>query len=120
MPEVILIGTGSEVALCVAAQETLTAEGVKARVVSMPSWDLFEEQDQSYRDEVLPPQVTARVSVEMGATLGWERYVGNTGAMVGMHNFGASAPGKTVQEFFGFTVEHVISAAKAQLELTRG
>ena len=116
-PEIILIGTGSEVSLCVAAYEKLTQEGVKARVVSMPSWDLFESQDQAYRDRVLPPQVTARVSVEMGVTLGWERYVGRTGARLGMHGFGASAPGQALQDFFGFTEEHVMEAARAQLKL---
>jgi len=105
------------VSLCVAAYEKLTQEGVKARVVSMPSWDLFESQDQAYRDRVLPPQVTARVSVEMGVTLGWERYVGRTGAMLGMHGFGASAPGQALQDFFGFTEEHVMEAARAQLKL---
>jgi len=116
-PDVILIGTGSEVALCVGAYERLTADGVRARVVSMPSWDLFEAQDQAYRDHVLPPQVTARVSVEEGSTLGWERYVGMTGAMVGMKSFGASAPGPILQDFFGFTEDHVIEAARAQLKL---
>lgn len=116
-PDIILIGTGSEVSLCVAAYGKLTEEGVKARVVSMPSWDLFEAQDQAYRDRVLPPQVIARVSVEMGVTLGWERYVGRTGAMLGMHGFGASAPGRALQDFFGFTEEYVMEAARAQLKL---
>ncbi len=118
-PEVILIGTGTEVALCVGAYEQLTAAGVKVRVVSLPSWDLFEAQDQAYRDRVLPPQVTARVAVEAGSTLGWERYVGMTGAVLGMRSFGASAPGPAVEEFFGFTVDKVVAAAKAQLERDR-
>jgi transketolase len=118
-PAVILMGTGSEIALCVGAYEKLTAAGVKVRVVSMPSWDLFEAQDQAYRDQVLPPAVTARVSVEQGVTFGWERYVGQNGAMLGMQSFGASAPGGTLQEFFGFTEERVIAAARAQLERTK-
>jgi transketolase len=87
-PEVILIGTGSEVKLCIDAYEDLKKEGVKARVVSMPSWDLFQHQDQAYRDEVLPPAVTARVSVEAGSVLGWDHYVGSSGAKIGMHTFG--------------------------------
>ena len=91
-PAVILIGTGSEVALCVDAYEELKREGIPARVVSMPSWELFEQQDQAYRDGVLPPDVTARVSVEMGSVIGWDRYVGATGAKIGMHTFGSSAP----------------------------
>ncbi|MFT5234143.1 MAG: transketolase [Candidatus Krumholzibacteriia bacterium] len=118
-PDVILIGSGSEVSLCVGAYEKMTAEGLQVRVVSMPSWDLFEAQDESYRDQVLPRQVTARVSVEGGSTFGWERYVGMTGAMIGMQSFGASAPGDVVEEFFGFTEENVINAAKAQIEKNR-
>ena len=119
-PEVILIGTGSEVALCVAAWEQLTAAGVQARVVSMPSWDLFEAQDQAYRDKVLPPGVNARVAVEQGSPLGWERYVGSHGAVLAIRTFGASAPGPVVQEHFGFTVEGVIEAARAQLSRVNG
>jgi transketolase len=114
-PDVILMGTGSEVALCVAAAGKLGEEGVGVRVVSMPSWELFEHEDQTYRDEVLPPEVTARVSVEQAATFGWERYVGQTGARIGMETFGASAPLKELQKKFGFTVERVIEAARAQL-----
>jgi len=114
-PSVILIGTGSEVQLCVQAYEQLTAEGVAARVVSMPSWELFEAQDAAYRESVLPAHVTARVSVEMGSTLGWERYTGLTGARLGMRTFGASAPIKDLLKHFGFTVEAVVQAAKAQL-----
>ncbi len=114
-PDVILIGTGSEVALCLAAAERLGAEGVGARVVSMPSWELFEHQDEAYRDEVLPPEVTARVSVEQAATFGWERYVGLTGATIGMETFGASAPLKELQKKFGFTIERVMEAARSQL-----
>jgi transketolase len=111
-PEVILLSTGSEVPLCVEAFERLTAEGFRVRVVSMPSWELFEQQNQSYRDVVLPPEVTARVSVEQASTFGWQRYVGPTGRMVGMKTFGASAPLKELQKKFGFTVEHVVEAAR--------
>jgi transketolase len=114
-PDVILIGTGSEVQLCVGAYEKLTAEGVKARVVSMPSWDLFHDQDQAYRDSVLPPDVTARVSVEQASTFGWERFVGLTGTAIGMKTFGASAPLKELLKEFGFSVDHVYKAAKEQL-----
>jgi transketolase len=119
-PKVILIGTGSEVALCVDAYEKLKAEGVPARVVSMPSWELFEQQDQSYRDAVLPPEVTARVSAEMGSVIGWDRYVGTTGAKVGMHTFGSSAPLKDVLTKFGFTSASVLAAAKQQIASSRG
>ncbi len=114
-PDVILIGTGSEVALCVTAHEKLTAEGAKVRVVSMPSWELFEHQPQSYRDSVLPPNVTARVAVEQASTFGWERYVGLTGAVIGMKTFGASAPLKDLLTKFGFTPDGVVAAAKQQL-----
>ncbi len=114
-PDVILIGTGSEVSLCVQAFERLTAEGVRARVVSMPSWELFEQQTQEYRDQVLPPDVTARVSVEQASTFGWERYTGPAGARIGMMTFGASAPLKELQKKFGFTVDHVVEAAHGQL-----
>jgi transketolase len=111
-PEVILIGTGSEVQLCVQAHEALQAEGVAARVVSMPSWELFERQPQAYRDSVLPPEVLARVSVEAGSVLGWDRYVGSYGEIIGMHTFGASAPIKDLMNSFGFTAEKVQAAAK--------
>ncbi len=114
-PDVILIGTGSEVAMCLEAHERLTAEGIRARVVSMPSWELFELQNPEYRDSVLPPEVTARVSVEAAGTFGWSRYVGINGASIGMHSFGASAPIKELLKHFGFTVDHVVDAAKEQL-----
>jgi transketolase len=111
-PDVILLATGSEVSLCISAREQLTSAGVKVRVVSMPSWDIFEKQTEGYKNQVLPPTVKARVSVEQAATLGWDRYVGPSGKMIGMHSFGASAPIKDVQKKFGFTVEHVVEAAR--------
>ena len=114
-PDLLLLATGSEVSLCVEAFERLTSEGIRARVVSMPSWELFEQQNQSYRDSVLPPEVTARVSVEQASTFGWERYVGPSGTMIGMASFGASAPLKELQKKFGFTVDRVVEAARAQL-----
>ncbi|MGU3405525.1 transketolase [Methylobacterium brachiatum] len=114
-PEVILIGTGSEVQLCVSAYEALKAEGVKARVVSMPSWDLFERQDEAYRHSVLPPAVKARVTVEQGSMIGWDRYAGTEGTVIGMNTFGASAPIKDLQTKFGFTPDKVLEAARAQL-----
>jgi transketolase len=115
-PDVILIGTGSEVALAVDAYEELSAEGVRARVVSLPSWYLFDLQAADYREEVLPAAVQARVAVEQGSTLGWDRYVGPRGQIVGMHTFGASAPLKEVQRKFGFTPERVVEAARELLE----
>jgi len=118
-PEVILIGTGSEVVLCVDAYEQLKAEGVRARVVSMPSWELFEQQDQAYRDAVLPPDVTARVSAEMGSVIGWDRYVGTTGAKLGMNTFGSSAPLKDLLTKFGFTSKHVLAAARQQIKQSK-
>ncbi|MBJ6766100.1 transketolase [Myxococcaceae bacterium JPH2] len=111
-PEVILIGTGSEVSLCVDAYEKLKAEGVKARVVSLPSWEVFEAQSQEYQDSVLPPSVRARVAVEKASTFGWERWVGISGSVVGMRTFGASAPIKDLQKKFGFTVDNVVKTAK--------
>ena len=114
-PEVILIATGSEVGLVVEAFEKLKAQGVAARVVSMPSWELFEDQDQAYRDSVFPPAVTARVAVEQAGPLGWDRYVGNTGAKVMMTTFGASAPIDKLQAKFGFTVENIVKLAKEQM-----
>ena len=114
-PEVILIGTGSEVSLCVEAYEKLTASGVKARVVSMPSWELFDEQDAAYQASVLPPEVTARVAVETGIVQGWQKYIGPKGRFVGMNRFGASAPGGVLAKHFGFTVENVIEHAKQAL-----
>jgi transketolase len=116
-PEVILIATGSEIAMTVEAYEQLTADGIRARVVSMPSMQLFDQQPQSYRDEVLPPAVTARVSVEKGSTFGWDRWVGPTGAIIGMSTFGASAPMKVLQAKFGFTTENIVAIARAQLGL---
>ena len=112
-PEVLLLGTGSEVQLCVDAYEQLKERDVKARVVSMPSWELFEQQDREYRDEVLPPDVTARVSVEQATTLGWGGYVGLDGKTIGMKTFGSSAPLKDLQEKFGFTPEAVANEAMA-------
>jgi len=114
-PELILIGAGSEVPLCVQAYEVLAADGVNVRVVSMPSWELFEDQDDGYRHAVLPPEVSARVAVEEAAALGWDRYVGPTGEIIAMRSFGASAPIRAVQTKFGFTVEHVLAAARRQL-----
>jgi transketolase len=112
-PDVILMGTGSELSLCVDAYEKLKAEGGKPRVVSMPCWELFEQQDTAYKETVLPRDVTARVSVEMAATFGWDRYVGPKGRMIGMHRFGASAPIKDLLKYFGFTIDHVIAEARA-------
>jgi len=114
-PEVILIATGSELSLAVEAHETLVAEGIRSRVVSMPSWAIFDEQPQEYRDAVLPPAVTARVAVEQGSTLGWERYVGTSGRIIGMHTFGASAPLKALLQKFGFRPDQVVAAAREQL-----
>jgi transketolase len=111
-PEVILIGTGSEVALCIEAYEKLKTEGVQARVVSMPSWEIFEQQDAAYKESVLPSSVKARVSVEMASTFGWERYVGIRGRKVGMHRFGASAPLKDLLKYFGFTADAVVAEAR--------
>jgi transketolase len=115
-PDVILMATGSEVSMCIEAYERLSKEGIRARVVSMPSWELFEQQTQEYRDSVLPPAVTARVSVEQAGLFGWARYVGLSGASIGMHSFGASAPIKELLKHFGFTVDHVIAAARDQLK----
>ena len=114
-PDVLLIGTGSEVSLCVSAHEQLTKEGIRSRVVSMPSWELFDDQPQGYRDEVLPPAVRARVSVEQASAIGWERYVGSAGKVIGMRTFGASAPLKELQQKFGFHQENVVAAAKSVL-----
>ncbi|MGH8112185.1 MAG: transketolase [Rhodanobacteraceae bacterium] len=114
-PELILIGTGAETGLCVQAAEKLNGEGVRTRIVSMPSWELFEEQDPSYRDSVLPPDVHARLAVEAGCRQGWERWVGDHGSGVGVNKFGASAPGDTVLEKYGFTVDNLVAKAKALL-----
>ncbi|MDX1411222.1 MAG: transketolase C-terminal domain-containing protein, partial [Nitrospirales bacterium] len=118
-PDLILIATGSEVSLCVQAYEQLAAEGIHARVVSMPSWEIFEYycgKHPDYRETVLPSNVTARVCVEQASTFGWERYAGSGGQIIGMQSFGASAPLKELAKKFGFTVEHVVNAAKDQLE----
>jgi transketolase len=115
-PDVILIGTGSEVALCLKAADMLAGENIAVRVVSLPSWELFDRQEESYRNDVLPKTVKARVSVEAASTRGWERYAGAEGAMLGMHRFGASAPIKDLMNEFGFTAQNVAAAAKAQIE----
>ncbi|MGE5755324.1 MAG: transketolase [Planctomycetaceae bacterium] len=117
-PEVLLLATGSEVSLCVEAFEMLKAQGIKARVVSMPSWELFDDQDQAYRDQVIPPTVTARVSVEQASAFGWARYVGEHGESIAMRSFGASAPLKDLQREFGFTAERVAEAAREQVKRT--
>ncbi|MBI3971107.1 MAG: transketolase [Chloroflexi bacterium] len=118
-PEVLLLASGSEVALCVGAYDQLQREGIRARVVSMPSWELFDRQSREYRDGVLPPDVSARVAVEQASALGWERYAGTGGEIIGMHTFGASAPLKELQGKFGFTPERVVAAARAQLAKVR-
>jgi transketolase len=118
-PDVLLLATGSEVSLCVAASEQLASEGVRARVVSMPCLELFDRQPREYRDAVLPPSVTARVSVEQAATFGWSRYVGEHGASIGMHTFGASAPLKELQKKFGFTPDRVVEVAREQVARAR-
>ncbi len=114
-PEVIIIASGSEVSLAVEAHEQLVAEGIRSRVVSMPSWEIFDQQPQGYRDGVLPPDVKARVAVEQASTFGWERYVGESGQVVGMHTFGASAPLKELQRKFGFQPDQVVAVARQQL-----
>jgi transketolase len=114
-PDVLLLATGSEVALCVAAHEQLAKDGIRSRVVSMPSWELFEDQPADYRETVLPAAITARVAVEQASTLGWHRYVGLTGRVIGMQTFGASAPLKELQKKFGFQPELVAKAAREQL-----
>jgi transketolase len=119
-PEVILIGSGSEVSLCVQSHEELLAQGIRSRVVSMPSWDIFEHQTQAYQESVLPPHVTARIAVEQASTLGWERYVGKFGRVIGMNTFGASAPLKELQRKFGFEPERVTEIAKELVGKARG
>jgi transketolase len=119
----LLLATGSEVALCLDAYEQLTAEGINARVVSMPSWEIFEyycRHHPEYREHALPAAVTARVSVEQASTLGWARYVGTTGHTIGMETFGASAPLKALQRHFGFTPEAIVAAAKALVARAAG
>jgi transketolase len=115
-PQVILIATGSEVYLCIEAYEKMKAEGIRARVVSMPSWEIFEHQDEVYRNQVLPPDVTARVAVEQASVIGWARYTGLKGRIIGMHTFGASAPLKDLQKKFGFNSEAIVQAARDQLK----
>ena len=114
-PQVILIASGSEVSLAVNAHETLIAQGIRSRVVSMPSWEIFDQQTQEYQDSVLPPGVDARVAIEQASTFGWERYVGSSGRIIGMKTFGASAPLKELQRKFGFEPEHVVAAARGLL-----
>jgi transketolase len=114
-PDIIFIATGSEVILGVQAHETLLAGGIRSRVVSMPSWDIFELQSAEYRGSVLPPQVTRRIAIEQASTFGWERYVGAGGRILGMKTFGTSAPLKELQKKYGFQPENLVAAAKALL-----
>jgi transketolase len=114
-PELILIGTGSEVSLAAAAHATLVKEGVRARLVSMPSWELFAAQPPEYRGQVFPPDVRRRLAVEAAATFGWERWVGSDGAVIGLDRFGASAPGEVNMRELGFTADHVLARARALL-----
>jgi transketolase len=111
-PDVLLLASGSEVSVALCAAEGLAADGVNAQVVSMPCWELFEKQEQSYKNSVLPPNVKARVGIEAGVELGWSKWLGDNGAFIGMSSFGASAPGKVCFEKFGITVENVVAAAK--------
>jgi len=113
--DVLLLATGSAVSLCVTAYEQLKSEGIKARVISMPSWELFENQSREYRDSVLPSAITARVAVEEASTFGWERYTGFDGAILGLRTFWLSAPTKVVEQHFGFEPAHVVAAARAQI-----
>jgi transketolase len=119
-PDVLLLATGSEVSMCIDAYEQLKQDGIRARVVSMPSWELFDHQDQAYQDSVLPPEIIARVAVEKASTLGWTRYTGLRGHIIGMRTFGASAPLKALQEKFGFNPETIVAAARAQVEKAAG
>ncbi|HVG16739.1 MAG TPA: transketolase C-terminal domain-containing protein [Chitinophagaceae bacterium] len=112
-PDVILIATGSELQLALRAQDVLTKEGLRIRVVSMPSWELFEEQDEAYRNAVLPPQTKRRLAIEAGVTFGWYKWVTSEGDVIGIDRFGLSAPGEEVLDYFGFTVENVCSKARA-------
>jgi transketolase len=114
-PDVILIGTGSEVSLCLEARDLLEADGTRVRVVSMPSWELFDAQEAAYRDAVLPPAIVARVTVEEASPIGWDRFAGTGGVVLGMRSFGLSAPIKVVAEHFGFTPKHVVDAAREAL-----
>jgi transketolase len=115
-PDIILIATGSELSLAADAHERLRSDGIRSRVVSMPSWDVFERETEAYRGSVLPPDVTARVAIEQASTFGWERYVGSTGRVIGMHTFGASAPLKALQKEYGFTVDNVVTTVKQLLQ----
>ncbi len=115
-PDVILMGSGAELDLAIKAHERLAGEGVKARVVSLPCWSWFEEQDKAYRNSVLPPEITARVAIECGSPIGWDRYAGASGEIIAMRSFGASAPAGDLFKHFGFTVDHVCDAARAQVE----
>jgi transketolase len=119
-PEIILMATGSEVHLALEVYERLRNEGIGVRVVSMPSWELFEKQPEEYRNKVLPSEITIRMSIEAGVTLGWHKYVGLQGEIVGIDHFGASAPGKTVLKEFGFTSENVVKRVRALLAERRG
>ena len=114
-PDAVLMATGTEVALAVDAYEKLKSQGVNARVVSMPSWEIFEHQPRAYRDSVMLPDVRARVAIEQASTFGWHQYVGSTGTVIGMRTFGASAPLKELVKKFGFTVDNVVSSVKQQL-----
>jgi transketolase len=114
-PELILMGSGSEVSLCLQAREKLESGGISTRVVSLPCWELFEEQTQEYRDQVLPPEIATRISVEAASPFGWIRYIGTRGIAIGMTTFGASAPGEVNMEKFGFTVENILSHAHSLL-----
>jgi transketolase len=118
--EVILMASGSEVHLAMEAYDILAAEGIGARVVSMPSWELFEEQPEEYRNEVLPPDIATRIAVEAGITQGWHRYTGRRGEVIGIDRFGASAPGGTVLAKFGFTADHVAERARILFKRHRG
>ena len=119
--DLVLLASGSEVHVALAAGELLRSEhGLSARVVSMPSWELFEQQDQAYRDSVIPPDVTARVAVEQASTFGWARFTGLDGARLGMRTFGASAPLQELQRKFGFTVERIVAAAREQVQSDPG
>jgi transketolase len=115
IPDVLLIGTGSEVHLALEAKARLQEEGISARVVSMPSWELFAEQTQAYRDSVLPPECRARLAIEAGSPIGWHRWVGHNGDVIGVERFGASAPGGTVYREYGFTVENVLAKVRILL-----
>jgi len=118
-PDVLLLATGSEVSLCLEARQQLKDEGIGARVVSMPSWEIFEEQPEDYQDRVLPPEIEARVSIEAASTFGWAKFTGPKGAVLGMRSFGLSAPMKVVAEHFGFEPEHIVTAAREQVAAAR-